>query len=50
MLSFLFAFTAFNALLIKYGFMSWLDSIQAFSITATLAALYDLAMKLIFGN
>ena len=43
-------FITINALLIKYGLMSWLDAIQASTVLATLAGLIDLAMKLIFGK
>jgi len=39
-----------DALLLKYGLMSWLDSIQASGILATFSAIIDLVMKLIFGK
>jgi len=50
MLSLSFALIAMDALLIKYGLMSWLDAIQASGIFATFAALIDLAMNLLFGK
>ena len=50
MLSLSLALIAMDALLIKYGLMSWLDAIQASTVLATLAGLIDLAMKLIFGK
>jgi len=50
MLSLSLALITMNALLIKYGLMSWLDAIQASGIAVTFAALIDLAMKLIFGG
>jgi hypothetical protein len=50
MLSLTLAFLGMDALLLKYGLMSWLDSIQASGVMATFTALIDLAMKLIFGK
>ena len=50
MLSLSLALITMNALLIKYGLMSWLDAIQASTVLATLAGLIDLAMKLILGG
>jgi len=50
MLSLSLAFIGTELLFLKYGFMSWLDSIQASGILATFLALIDLAMKLIFGK
>ena len=50
MLSLLLALITMNALLIKYGLMSWLDAIQASAVLATLAGLINLAMKLILGG
>ena len=50
MLTLSLALIAMDALLIKYGLMSWLDAIQASGVMATFAALIDLAMKLIFGG
>ena len=50
MLSLSLTLIAMNALLIKYGLMSWLDAIQASAVLATLAGLIDLAMKLLFGE
>jgi hypothetical protein len=50
MLSLSLALIAMDALLIKYGLMSMLDSIEASTVLATLAGLIDLAMKLIFGK
>ena len=50
MLSLSLALIAMDALLIKYGLMSWLYAIQASAVLATLAGLIDLAMKLIFGG
>ena len=44
------ALIVMDALLIKYGLMSWLDAIQASAVLATLAGLIDLAMKLLFGE
>jgi hypothetical protein len=41
---------ALDALLLKYGVMSWLDSIQASGIMATFAALIEMVMNLIIGN
>ena len=50
MLTLSFTLIVMDALLIKYGLMSWLDAIQASTVLATLAGLIDLAMKLIFGE
>ena len=50
MLSLSLALIAMDALLIKYGLMSWLDAIQASAVLATLAGLINLAMKLILGG
>ena len=50
MLTFSLAFIGLDILLLKYGLMSWLDSIQSSGILASFSALIDLAMKLIFGN
>jgi hypothetical protein len=50
MLSPALAFIGMDILLLKYGQMSWLDSIQASGILATFAALIEVAMKLLFGN
>ena len=50
MLSLSLALITMNALLIKYGLMSMLDSIEASAVLATLAGLIDLAMKLILGG
>ena len=50
MITFSLAFVGLDALLLKYGLMSWLDAIQASAVLATLAGLIDLAMKLIFGK
>ena len=47
MLSLSLALIAMAALLIKYGLMSMLDSIQASTVLATLAGLIHLAMNLI---
>ena len=50
MLSLSLALIGMDVLLLKYGLMSWLDSIQASGVMATFVALIDLAMKLIFGK
>ena len=50
MLTLSLALIVMDALLIKYGLMSWLDAIQASGIAVTFAVLIDLAMKLIFGG
>jgi hypothetical protein len=50
MLSLTLAFFGMDVLLLKYGLISFLDSIQASGVMATFAALIDLAMKLIFGG
>ena len=50
MFSLSLALIGMNVLLLKYGLMSWIDSIQASGVMATFAALIDLAMKLIFGK
>ena len=50
MLSLSLALFGTEALLLKYGLISFLDSIQASGVMATFAALIDLAMKLIFGK
>ena len=50
MLSLSLALFGMDALLLKYGFISWLDSIHASGILATFSGLIDLAMKLIFGK
>jgi hypothetical protein len=50
MLTFSLTFIGMNILLLKYGLMSWLDSIQASGILATFTGFIDLAMKLLFGN
>ena len=50
MLSLSLAFIGMDILLLKYGLMSWLDSLQASGVLATFAALIEVAMKLIFGN
>jgi hypothetical protein len=39
-----------DILILKYGLMTWIQIIQASGITATFAALIDLALKLIFGK
>ena len=50
MLSLTLAFWGMDVLLLKYGLMSWLDSIQASGVLATFAALIEVAFKLIFGK
>ena len=50
MLSLTLAFIGLDVLLLKYGLTSWLDSIQASAVLATLAGLIDLAMNLLFGK
>ena len=50
MLSLSLAFIGMDILLLKYGLMSWLDSLQASGVLATFAALIEEAMKLIFGK
>jgi hypothetical protein len=50
MLSLSLALISMDALLLKLGAISLLDSIQASGILATLAALIDLAMKLILNG
>ena len=50
MLTLSLAFIGLDILLLKYGLISWLDSIQASGILATFAALIDLALKLILGK
>ena len=50
MLSLTLAFLGMDVLLLKYGLMSWLDSIQASAVLATLAGLIDFAMKLKLGG
>ena len=50
MLTLSLALIGLDVLLLKYGLMTWMDSIQASGVMATFAALIDLAMKLIFGN
>ena len=50
MLTFTLAFIGLDVLLLKYGLMSLLDSIQASGVLATFTGLIDLAMKLLFGN
>ena len=50
MLSLSLALLGTEALLLKYGLMSWLDAIQASAVLATLAGLIDFAMKLILGG
>ena len=50
MLSLTLAFFVMDVLLLKYGLIFFLDSIQASGVMATFAALIDLAMKLIFGK
>jgi hypothetical protein len=50
MLSLSLALIGMDALLIKYGAISFLDGIQASTVMATFAALIDLAMDLIFGG
>jgi hypothetical protein len=43
----MFSLSTIDALLIKYGAITLLDSIQASTVLATLAGLIDLAMELI---
>ena len=50
MLTLSLAFFGLDALLLKYGLLFWLDSIQASGIFATFAAMINLAMNLIFGK
>ena len=50
MLTFSLALIGMDILLLKYGLMSWMDSIQASGVLASFVGLIDLAMKLIFGN
>ena len=50
MLTLSLAFIGLDILLLKYGLMTWLDSIQASGILATFAAAIYMAMKLIFGK
>ena len=39
-----------DALLLKYGMLTWLDAIQTSGVLATFAALIEVAFKLIFGK
>ena len=50
MLSLSLALIGMDILLLKYGLMSWLDSLQASGVMATFSALIEVAMKLIFGK
>ena len=48
MLTLSLAFIGLDIVLLKYGLMSWLDSIQASGLMATFASLIELTMKWIF--